>query len=119
VTLATKLVFAGWRPSATAAPASASAADFAILAKMDNAPQLFGWLTRETNDLEAPAIALAPVIVEVLASLRATAGCRLARMSGSGATCLALFSSAAETAAAARNLRVQFPHWWISETMLG
>jgi 4-diphosphocytidyl-2-C-methyl-D-erythritol kinase len=123
VTLPTKLVFAGWRSSATAASASASAADsaanFAILAKMDNEQQLFGWLTRETNDLEQPAIALAPVIVEVLATLRAAAGCRLARMSGSGATCLALFSSAVETAAAAKHLRAQFPHWWISETMLG
>jgi 4-diphosphocytidyl-2-C-methyl-D-erythritol kinase len=123
VSLPTKLVFAGWRSSAGAASASASAADsaasFAILAKMDNKQQLFGWLTRETNDLEQPAIALAPVIVEVLATLRAAAGCRLARMSGSGATCLALFSSAAETAAAAKHLRAQFPHWWISETMLG
>jgi 4-diphosphocytidyl-2-C-methyl-D-erythritol kinase len=120
VTLPTKLVFAGWRPSASAAPASTSAADFAAaLAKMDNERQLFDWLSRETNDLEAPAIALAPVIVEVLASLRAAAGCRLARMSGSGATCLALFASAAETAAAAENLRAQFAHGWISETMLG
>jgi 4-diphosphocytidyl-2-C-methyl-D-erythritol kinase len=116
VTLPTKLVFAGWRPSASA---PSSAANFAILAKMDSERQLFDWLSRETNDLEAPAIALAPVIVEVLASLRAAAGCRLARMSGSGATCLALFSSAAETAAAAKNLRAQFAHWWISETMLG
>jgi 4-diphosphocytidyl-2-C-methyl-D-erythritol kinase len=116
VTLPTKLVFAGWRPSASS---PSSAANFAILAKMDNERQLFDWLSRETNDLEAPAIALAPMIVEVLASLRAAAGCRLARMSGSGATCLALFSSAAETAAAAKNLRAQFAHWWISETMLG
>ena len=123
VTLPTKLVFAGWRPSASPAPAPGNAADFAanfaILANMDNERQLFDWLTREKNDLEAPAIALAPVIVEILASLRATTGCRLARMSGSGATCFALFSSAAETAAAAKNLRAQFPHWWISETMLG
>jgi 4-diphosphocytidyl-2-C-methyl-D-erythritol kinase len=123
VTLPTKMVFAGWRPSASPATASAGAADltanFAILPEMQNERQLFDWLTRETNDLEAPAIALAPVIVEVLASLRAAAGCRLARMSGSGATCLALFSSAAETAAAAKNLRAQFAHWWISETILG
>ena len=39
------------------------------------------------NDLEPPAVALRPVIGEVLAALRATPGCLLARMSGSGATC--------------------------------
>jgi len=55
----------------------------------------------------------------VLASLRGSAGCCLARMSGSGATCFALFASAAQTAAAGKNLRAQFPGWWISETVLG
>jgi len=55
------------------------------------------------NDLEEPAIALAPVIGDVLAALRRLPGCLLARMSGSGATCFALFpapNAAAEAAAA-------------------
>jgi 4-diphosphocytidyl-2-C-methyl-D-erythritol kinase len=51
--------------------------------------------------------------------LRVLSGCRLARMSGSGATCFALFSSTAESAAAAKILRAKFPQWWIVETMLG
>ena len=48
------------------------------------------------NMLEAPAIALMPVIGDVLMAIRATQGCRLARMSGSGATCFGLYSNAAE-----------------------
>jgi 4-diphosphocytidyl-2-C-methyl-D-erythritol kinase len=40
-------------------------------------------------------------------------------MSGSGATCFALFSSAAESAAAAKILCANFPQWWIVETTLG
>jgi 4-diphosphocytidyl-2-C-methyl-D-erythritol kinase len=40
-------------------------------------------------------------------------------MSGSGATCFALFSSAAQSAAAAKILRAKFPQWWVVETMLG
>ena len=48
------------------------------------------------NDLEAPALAVAPVIGDVLAALRGLPGCLLARMSGSGATCFGLFASAAE-----------------------
>jgi 4-diphosphocytidyl-2-C-methyl-D-erythritol kinase len=55
----------------------------------------------------------------VLDALRALAGCRLARMSGSGATCFAVFPSAAERAVAAKTLRAKYPSWWIAETALG
>jgi 4-diphosphocytidyl-2-C-methyl-D-erythritol kinase len=115
VAVPTKLVFSGWKPSANAPrPAERFA-----LPKMQNEEQLLDWLASEANDLEALAIALAPAIAEVLTSLRAAAGCRLARMSGSGATCFALFSSDVESAAAGKKLRTQFPGWWISETVLG
>jgi 4-diphosphocytidyl-2-C-methyl-D-erythritol kinase len=62
------------------------------------------------NDLEAAAVGLAPAIGEVLAALRALPGGLLARMSGSGATCFALFADAAAAAAAAR--AVARPGWW-------
>jgi 4-diphosphocytidyl-2-C-methyl-D-erythritol kinase len=71
------------------------------------------------NDLEAPAIALAPVIADVLAALRAVPGCRLVRMSGSGATCFAVFDSLRVASAAARQLRAKHPHWWVRATALG
>ncbi|MFZ2079293.1 MAG: 4-(cytidine 5'-diphospho)-2-C-methyl-D-erythritol kinase [Xanthobacteraceae bacterium] len=119
VAVPTKLVFSGWRPSANPLRASKSAADFAASPKIQNEEQLLDWLASEANDLEAPAIALEPAIAAVLASLRAAAGCRLARMSGSGATCFALFASAGDSASAGKNLRAKFPDWWISETVLG
>jgi 4-diphosphocytidyl-2-C-methyl-D-erythritol kinase len=62
------------------------------------------------NDLEPPAVALQPVIGEALAAVRAAPGCLLARMSGSGATCLGLFASADAAAAAADGVRR--PGWW-------
>jgi 4-diphosphocytidyl-2-C-methyl-D-erythritol kinase len=71
------------------------------------------------NDLEQPAIALQPVIAQVLAALRASAQCRLARMSGSGATCFALFESGRAATAAARALRARHPGWWVRATTLG
>ena len=67
-------------------------------------------LARLSNDLEAPAISICPPIGEVLAASRTLPGCRLARMSGSGATCFALFASAAAAAEAAAELRR--PGWW-------
>lgn len=63
-----------------------------------------------SNDLEPPAIALAPVIGEVLAVLGDLPGARLARMSGSGATCFAIFDSAAAAIVAVRHLAR--PGWW-------
>jgi 4-diphosphocytidyl-2-C-methyl-D-erythritol kinase len=80
---------------------------------------LIEYLTDRGNDLESPAIALQPVVAEVLEALRRLSGCRLARMSGSGATCFALFDNAKAAAAAARALRERKPDWWVRSTMLG
>lgn len=70
-------------------------------------------LGRHGNDLEAPALKIAPAIGEVLEALRAAAGVRLVRMSGSGATCFALFDDDAAAAAAAAGLRHARPQWWV------
>lgn len=67
-------------------------------------------LARLRNDLEPAAVALRPVIGEVLAALAAAPGCRLARMSGSGATCFGLFDDASAAVAVAARLRR--PGWW-------
>ena len=69
------------------------------------------------NDLEAPAVSLQPVIAEVLTVLRGFSACRLARMSGSGATCFGLFNSAQEADAAARSLQALQPGWWVRATV--
>ncbi len=63
------------------------------------------------NDLEAPAISLCPVIADVLAALRETQPF-VARMSGSGATCFALYESAAECEKAVEALSIRHPDWW-------
>lgn len=60
------------------------------------------------NDLEAPAIGLCPPVADVLAALQATAPL-LARMSGSGATCFALYESEAARDGAAAQI---VPTWW-------
>jgi 4-diphosphocytidyl-2-C-methyl-D-erythritol kinase len=76
-------------------------------------------LAKDRNDLEAPAIELEPAIAELLSVLHELPGCRLARMSGSGATCFGLFPTNAAAAAAARTLRVGYPQWWVRATVLG
>ena len=66
-----------------------------------------------TNDLESPAVGLAPVIGEVLSALRACDGAQLVRMSGSGATCFAIFDDAAVAQTAAQAVAASHPQWWV------
>jgi 4-diphosphocytidyl-2-C-methyl-D-erythritol kinase len=75
-------------------------------------------LADQPNDLEPAAIALVPSISAALEALRNSAGCRLARMSGAGATCFGLFSSARAAAAAARGIAAAHPRWWVRATAL-
>jgi len=69
------------------------------------------------NDLEAPARRLAPVIDHVL-TLLAAGNPILARMSGSGATCFALYASMDDRTAAAARIRAAQTGWWCLETRL-
>lgn len=70
------------------------------------------------NDLETPAMAIAPVIGEVLNTLSVQPGMTLARMSGSGATCFALFQDVTAASVAGATVRTAHPGWWCVETVL-
>lgn len=87
--------------------------------EFDSAQALTSWLAEQRNDLEAPAIGLVPEIGEVLDFLRAQPGVRLARMSGSGATCFALFDAIAFAERAAVAARETRPDWWTAACTLG
>ncbi|MGY4234902.1 4-diphosphocytidyl-2-C-methyl-D-erythritol kinase [Bradyrhizobium sp. USDA 4449] len=65
------------------------------------------------NDLEAPALRIEPVIGTVLESLRDSAGVKLARMSGSGATCFAIYGVLGDAQAAAERIRRDHLGWWV------
>jgi 4-diphosphocytidyl-2-C-methyl-D-erythritol kinase len=109
VMLATRDVFASIKVFAqaeAAPPEAAAGGDF--LAALEHCG----------NDLEEPAMRLAPVITDVLAALRELPGCRMARMSGSGATCFGLFEQGAAAVAGARKLRATHPAWWVRATPL-
>ena len=75
-------------------------------------------LAANSNDLEAPAMRLQPIIREVLAALNATNGAWLARMSGSGATCFAIFENTPEAQRAAQKIQLEHPQWWVHAGIL-
>ena len=70
-------------------------------------------LSAVANDLEVPAMRIQPAIGEVLSALRSVDGVMLARMSGSGATCFAIFANAAAAQRAAQKILHDHPAWWV------
>lgn len=80
--------------------------------------QLGLWLSETRNDLEPPAIAMVPVIGDLIARLHTASGCILARMSGSGATVFGLFGSSAQAHQAAHDLRETWPGYWVAASPL-
>ncbi|MBM3927513.1 MAG: 4-(cytidine 5'-diphospho)-2-C-methyl-D-erythritol kinase [Sphingomonadales bacterium] len=70
------------------------------------------------NDLTVPAKLIAPVIGEVIDALDRLDGAVLVRMSGSGATCFAVFDDSAARVAGAEAIRTAYPDWWCLETVL-
>lgn len=77
-----------------------------------DARTLADWLKTQRNDLEPPALAIAPIIGDVLNSLAAQPGALIARMSGAGATCFALFETSSAAKAAADGIGAAQPKWW-------
>jgi 4-diphosphocytidyl-2-C-methyl-D-erythritol kinase len=77
------------------------------------------WLGDLRNDLEAPAIAVTPVIRDVLERLKAAPETRLARLSGSGATCFALCADPGSAHQLAVDIGRTHPDWWVRACSLG
>ncbi|OZA72283.1 MAG: 4-(cytidine 5'-diphospho)-2-C-methyl-D-erythritol kinase, partial [Caulobacter sp. 39-67-4] len=85
----------------------------------ESAEEIAAWLSAATrNDLEAPAVALEPLIGEVLDVLRDEPETLLARMSGSGATCFALCAGDIEAEGLAERLESMRPSWWVRRCRL-
>ncbi len=96
-------------PFSAPAPALGAVADVAALAAA---------LRARRNDLTGAALALAPTVATALAALEESAGCLLARMSGSGATCFGLFRTGHAARAAATAIAATHPHWWTAAAPL-
>lgn len=104
VPLATGRVFsARTGPNSVSGRFDACLADVAAFAAL---------LNDRSNDLEAPARGLEPVVGEALDALAVVPGCRLARMSGSGATCFGLFAEETAARDGAAAIAAAHPRWW-------
>ena len=102
-----------------AAGGGAGFREFGAVPPFERVYDLVHWLGEQRNDLEPPAIALVPDIAGVLKQLSGLPGTILARMSGSGATCFALFDTLDAAQRAGALLADAHPDWWVRVTMLG
>jgi 4-diphosphocytidyl-2-C-methyl-D-erythritol kinase len=114
VAVPTKDVFAALAAPAVTSPAQTE--DF--IAINADAAALVSVLAARRNDLEIPAIKLQAIVADVLRTLQTSSGCLLARMSGSGATCFALFGSVAAAKDVAYRMQARHPGWWVRAASL-
>ena len=70
------------------------------------------------NDLDSPAQLLVPAIGDLIEWLSGRAGVTTARMSGSGATCFALFADRADCKEAVEAAAREFPNYWVMQSVL-
>ena len=84
-----------------------------------NQAELMYWLSTTQNDLQMPAVKLCPEIVRVLSALKATYQPQIIRLSGSGATCFALYETLEASAEAAHRIETAYPDWLVKAAMLG
>ena len=80
-----------------------------IPAGVDRTP-FMNWLAGQRNDLQEPALTIAP---EIGSALEALDEAQLARMSGSGATCFGIYPDQATAREAANRIAVLHPNWWV------
>lgn len=87
-------------------------------ASLENFSDLVAFLKTRENDLQAPALEIAPEIAAALKSLESQKGCWFARMSGSGATCFGLFENEAQAQKAAKTIIAKNKKWWVKACWL-
>lgn len=85
----------------------------------EDVAELAGWLAAQRNDLERPAVEVAPEVGTVLETLAGERESLLARVSGSGGTCFALCASDIEAEGLAERLEAMAPQWWVRRCRLG
>ena len=114
--LATADVYAAFGAQPTTSTARAARGRLALPSR--GAVELASFLAERDNDLEPVACRLAPGVADALEILRSQRGTLLARMSGSGPTCFALFAESGEAAEAAATVTAARPGWWIASAPL-
>jgi len=89
-----------------------------VIPNFDAPGDCAAWLQDQRNDLEQSTSALVPEVSRVLEELEDTKAALLARMSGSGSTCFALYPTMKDAHFAAYEIGAAQPDWWCRAVQL-
>lgn len=79
---------------------------------------LVKFLNYKGNDLEQAAFKKNKIILKVLTSLKKLKGCKLARMTGTGSACFAIFENKSQLAEAIVVLKKHYKSYWIRKAKI-
>ncbi len=85
---------------------------------LEDTGQLIETLSKCSNDLEKNAVTIRPEILDIIEAINSQEGCKLTRMSGSGATCFGLFNNQYDAEKAAIDLSKKHPKWWVKPAII-
>ncbi len=92
--------------------------NYVEIPKINDIEALIEFLSTQKNDLQETSVKIAPVLQVILNILSDEPNCRLARVSGSGATCFGIFNDEHSAALSARAISSRFKEWWLKPTQL-
>ncbi len=86
---------------------------------MQNKRKLIDYLSEETNDLQDAVIKIYPKIGKLIDYIKSQKGCRFSRITGSGSTCIGIFSNKRNAINAQRMVKLKYPKYWcaVSKTI--
>jgi 4-diphosphocytidyl-2-C-methyl-D-erythritol kinase len=93
-------------------------AEMPVIPAFEGVEDTAAWLAAMRNDMQDAAVSIQPVIERALSDLKETRQCLLARMSGSGATCFAIYPTMKAAHFAAYEFGAMHTDWWIRPCIL-
>lgn len=87
--------------------------------KTKNGKKFIDYLKNEHNDLESAAVKIYPIIKKLINFIKLQKGCHLSRITGSGSSCIGIFSNMRNAIYAQKLIKLKYPKYWsaVSKTI--
>lgn len=90
----------------------------AVIPAFSTFEDVLDYMTNHGNDLQVVAEDIEPAVVEVIKVIQEQEGCRISRMSGSGATCFGIFEKHTQAQKAVSEISTSYERWWVESCII-